>query len=124
MRGIAFVFFVTAVIYVILGMAWGIQMSASEDHELSGAHAHLNLVGWATTALFGVYYHIVPKAGEAMLAKLHYVVATAGVVLMVPGIVIAIQGGNPMLAIIGSFLTAASMLIFLYTVITTRVQAA
>ncbi len=122
MRGVAFLFFVTAVIYVSIGMAWGIMMSATKSYELAGAHAHLNLVGWVSTALFGLYYHVVPAAAETKLARLHFGVATLGVVLMVPGIVIAIQTDNPVLAIIGSFLTAASMLIFLYTVVRTRAR--
>lgn len=117
MKGVSLVFFVTAVLAVTLGMIWGIQMSASGDHQLSGAHAHLNLVGWVTMALFGIYYHLHPEANAAILAKIHYVVALAGLGVMVPGIVSAIQGKGEMLAKLGSMLTAVSMVIFLVTVI-------
>ncbi|MEC7764639.1 MAG: hypothetical protein VX874_22235 [Pseudomonadota bacterium] len=120
MKGIAFAFFVTAVICVTLGMIWGIQMSASGDHGMAGAHAHLNLVGWASLGLFGLYYHGVPGAAEKGLARIHYVVALAGVVLMIPGIALAISEKGEILAIVGSFLTLASMLIFLFTVATNR----
>ena len=116
MRGIAFYFFLAGVICVTLGMFWGIQMSASHNHALSGAHAHLNLVGWVTLGLFGVYYHLTPQAADTMLAKVHLAVAVAGVVTMVPGIALAIQNQGEILAILGSVLTALSMLIFLYTV--------
>jgi len=120
MKGISFAFFVTAVVAVTVGMAWGIQMSASGDHALGGAHAHLNLVGWASMGLFGLYYHAVPAAAETSLAKVHYIVALAGVVLMVPGIVMALTERGETLAVIGSLLTFASMLIFLYTVARNR----
>ena len=120
MKGIAFVFFITAVICVTLGMIWGIQMSASADHSLAGAHAHLNLGGWASLGLFGLYYHTVPSAAAKALAKIHYAVALAGVVLMVPGIAMAIRQQGEMVVIAGSFLTLASMLIFLFTVATNR----
>jgi cbb3-type cytochrome oxidase subunit 1 len=116
MRGIAFLFFVTAALCVTLGMAWGIHMSASGDHTLAGAHAHLNLVGWVTMALFGIYYHLVPAAADTLLAKVHYAVALAGVVLLVPGIVQAIRLTGETLAKAGSALTLASMAIFLFTV--------
>ncbi|SMH43241.1 hypothetical protein [Maritimibacter sp. HL-12] len=116
MKGIAFWFFLVAVLSVAIGMAWGIQMSASGNHALSGAHAHLNLVGWASLGLFGIYYHMVPEAAEKPLAKVHFAVAVAGVVVMVPGIALAITERGDMLAIIGSLLTFASILIFLYTV--------
>lgn len=120
MKGIAFWFFLVAVLWVTIGMAWGIQMSASGNHMLAGAHAHLNLVGWATMGLFGLYYHSVPAAAAKTLAKVHFVVAVAGVVAMVPGIALAITEQGETLAIVGSLLTFASMLIFLYTVATNR----
>ncbi len=116
MKGISFAFFITGVLAVTAGMAWGIQMSASGDHALAGAHAHLNLVGWASMALFGLYYHAVPAAAETTLAKVHFIVALSGVVLMVPGIVMAVTERGETLAVIGSLLTFASILIFLFTV--------
>jgi len=116
MRGISFWFFFTATIYVAIGMIWGIVMSATGDHMLAPAHAHLNLIGWVTMALFGVYYHLVPTAGSTMLARIHFGVATAGLLLIVPGIVMAVQQSGELLAKLGSFLTVASMLIFVFTV--------
>ncbi|WP_417418492.1 hypothetical protein [Hoeflea sp.] len=117
MRGIGFYFFVIGVLCVTLGMFWGIQMSISGDHMLAGAHAHLNLVGWVTMALFGLYYTVTPSAAASVLAKLHLVLAIAGVAVMVPGIVIVLKGGSDAMAAGGSMLTAASMLLFLYMVI-------
>ena len=116
MRGISFWFFFTAAIYVAFGMAWGIVMSATGDHHLSPAHAHLNLIGWVTMGLFGVYYHLVPSAGEALLARIHFAVATAGILVIVPGIVMAVQQTGETLAKLGSALTMLSMLIFVVTV--------
>ncbi|MDQ2090982.1 hypothetical protein [Marimonas arenosa] len=117
MKGVALYFFVTAVLAVTGGMIWGIQMSATGNHMLAGAHAHLNLVGWATMALFGIYYHLTPAASEAALAKIHYGVALAGLVIMVPGIVQAIRQTGETMAKIGSVLTLLSMVIFLVTVL-------
>ncbi|MCY0094863.1 hypothetical protein [Hoeflea ulvae] len=99
-----------------LGMIWGIEMAISGDHMLAPAHAHLNLVGWATLALFGLYYTLTPSAGATLLAKIHLGLAIAGVVVMVPGIAIVLKGGGEAVAATGSMLTAASMLVFLYTV--------
>jgi len=110
-------FFGTAVVCVTLGMFWGIQMAASSNHLMAPAHAHLNLVGWVTMGLFGVYYHLVPEAAARGLAKIHYVLALGGVVAMVPGIAIALSGGGETFAILGSILTALSMLVFLFTVL-------
>ena len=116
MRGIPFYFIATAAILGLGGMIWGIIMSASQDHSLSPAHAHLNLIGWVTMALFGFYYHLVPAAASNVLAKIHYALATLGVILIVPGIVMALQRTGEGLAKAGSAVTVLSMLVFVVTV--------
>ena len=116
MKGTAFNFFAFAAVCVLVGMLWGIHMAASGDHSMSGAHAHLNLVGWVTMGLFGVYYTLTPHAAATRLAGIHFWIAALGVVLLVPGIAMATTGGTEIVAILGSFVTLASMLVFVYTV--------
>jgi hypothetical protein len=120
MRGLAFWFFFTAIIYVIAGMAFGIHMSAIQDFALAPAHAHLKLLGWVTMALFGIYYHLVPKAAEGLLAKIHFVVATLGLWIIVPGIVFAVRQEGELLAKTGSMLTILSAALFLVIVFLSR----
>lgn len=117
MKGIAFVFFAAAAVCVTAGMVWGLQMSISQAHMLSPAHAHLNLVGWVTLGLFGLYYHVTPHAAATRLARVHLVLALIGAATMAPGIALAILGRGEILAVIGSLATFASMLVFLYTVL-------
>lgn len=116
MKNIGFLFFVTGIVAVVIGMAWGIQMAASDDHLLSPAHAHLNLLGWVTMGLYGVYYAITPQAAEGRLAKIHYAVAVLSLVTIVPGIVMAIRETGEALAISGAMLALASMILFLVVV--------
>lgn len=116
MKNVAFYFFAAAVLCATAGMIWGIQMSVSEDHSLSMAHAHLNLVGWTTLGLFGLYYTVTPEADGTVLSKAHLAIALAGVLCLVPGIVIVVTSGARVLVAIGSILTVISMLIFLVTV--------
>ncbi|MBD3836864.1 hypothetical protein [Brevundimonas sp.] len=120
MNGVAFYFFLVAVFCVTGGMAWGIQMAISGEHLFAPAHAHLNLVGWATMGLFGLYYHSVPAAAARGLAKAHFVIALVGVVLMVPGIALAVSEKSEAVVAAGALVTFASMLVFLYTVATNR----
>lgn len=121
MRGASLGFILSAVVFGTIGMAWGIVMAATHDHMLSPAHAHLNLIGWVTMALFGFYYHAVPSASArrvagAPLPWIHFAVSFAGVVTIAPGIAMAVSGGTEGLAILGSFLTIGGMGIFLITV--------
>lgn len=117
MRDIAFVFFLAAVLCVTGGMFWGLQMGASGDHSMAGAHVHLNLVGWATMALFGIYYRLTPQAAQGWLPKVHAVLAIGGVAVMVSGLYVVFSGGAPGAAIAGGMMSFASMLIFLFTVV-------
>jgi hypothetical protein len=117
MRDPAFLFFGAAAVCATGGMLWGIQMAISGDHLLASAHAHLNLVGWVTLALIGLYYRLTPGANETRLGTVHAVCALLGVCVMVPGIAIVIQGGTPAIAACGALLSLASMLIFLATIL-------
>lgn len=61
-----------AVVYVLLGVSLGIGMAASHDYTLRPVHAHLNLLGWASMALFGLWYRVAPAAADTRLAKVHF----------------------------------------------------
>jgi hypothetical protein len=117
MRDPAFVLFLSAALCVLVGMLWGIQMAISGDHLLASAHAHLNLVGWVTLALFGVYYRLTPAACKSRVARVHACIAILGVAVMVPGIAMVIQGGPPLMASVGAVLGLLSMLLFVLTIL-------
>ena len=61
-----------AVLYLIAGVSLGLYMAGSNDHSMAPVHAHLNLLGWVSLALFGLFYRVVPAATATMLAKLHF----------------------------------------------------
>jgi len=56
-----------AVLYFIIGIFIGLFMSATIQLHWAAAHAHVNLVGWASTAIIGLVYTAYPKAGESIL---------------------------------------------------------
>lgn len=124
MRGLPFFCLASASLYALVAMSLGIYMGASHDHVLAPAHAHLNLVGWVSVTLYGLYYHTVPTAAETRLAKIHVAVASLGVVLLAPGIALAVLGITEGLASIGSLVTILSMLLFVAVVFTNRAKAA
>ncbi|MFT6557066.1 MAG: cbb3-type cytochrome oxidase subunit 1 [Sneathiella sp.] len=105
-------------------MLWGVQMSASADHALYPAHAHLNLLGWVSFALFGLYYHVQQKAAESVLSTVHFWMATAGLVLMIPGIVLALREIDETLVKLGSLLTVGAMLLFVFIIFRYRIRTA
>lgn len=117
MKNTATVFLATAAIFAVIGMVWGIQMSATHDHTLSPAHGHLNLIGFVSMSIFGVYYALTPAAAVSGLARVHYGLSVLAVVVLTPGIALAISDQGELAAIIGSFLTLAGMLLFVFIVL-------
>ncbi|MCE8512521.1 hypothetical protein KBY24_10330 [Ruegeria pomeroyi] len=112
MNGVARAFLLVAILAGLCGMVWGIQMSASHDHTLSPAHGHLNLLGWVSCSIFAFYYHLVPDAAENPLARVHFGLVVAAVILLAPGVALAIQGKTELLAKLGSVIMLVSMLLF------------
>ena len=87
----------------------GNVMSATQDHTLSPAHGHLNLIGFVVMIVFGTFYALTPSAAATRLASIHYFLALAAVVM-------AISGSGEVLAKIGSVLTLAAMALFAFLV--------
>lgn len=111
----------TGVLAALAGMGLGIAMGASGDHSLRSVHAHINLVGWASLFLAGLYYKAVPAA-DGRLARWHYAVAVPGFLLLIAGIT-GIHLGRPAfeaLAIAGSFGVLTGMILFAWIVFRTH----
>jgi hypothetical protein len=47
-------------------------MGVNEDLQLVAVHTHINLVGWASLALFGVIYRLYPELAASRLALVHF----------------------------------------------------
>ena len=117
MNSLARICWISAPVYALLGMSFGIRMAISGDYALAPAHAHLNLLGWVSIAVYGAFYTLIPNAAESMLAKLQVLLAEIGVIILVPGIAMAILRGSEPLAAIGSIIVLLSMLLFLIVVV-------
>ena len=117
MRNIPTLFLITAAIFALCGMIWGIQMSASHDHSLSPAHGHLNLIGFVAMSVYGAYYALTPRAAAGRIAPLHYGLSVATVLILTPGIVLAMTGQGEMVAKIGSVLAVVTMALFAFVVV-------
>ncbi|MBB5576513.1 MULTISPECIES: hypothetical protein [Rhizobium] len=109
MPRVANLYFKTAIIFLIIGIGIGLKMAITEDHSVIGAHAHANLLGWVTMALFGGYHALNPQKAERRLAMIQYCVYTAGVAVLVPALYMMLLGNMAMEPIVA----AASIVIFI-----------
>jgi hypothetical protein len=116
---LAYRFLVAGILFALTGMGLGTYMGTAHDFTFAPVHAHINLVGFVTHFLFGLYYRAEPANAEGMLPEAHFICAILGGVLLPAGIVGAItSNGTLELAIIpGILLTLASMALFLGVVV-------
>ena len=121
MRGIDGLFLRAAVIYVLAGMALGIFMALSDDHTQMPTHAHMNLLGWASMALYAVVYRVWPEAARSPLAPWHFWIANLGTLLVVSGVAGIMAGHEERfgpVAGVGAILSLIGMLLFAAIVFT------
>jgi peptidoglycan/LPS O-acetylase OafA/YrhL len=107
-------FFKTAIVFLILGVAAGLEMAIPGDHGAFPAHAHINLLGWVTSALFGGYYALNPAKAARRIAMIHYGLYTLGLVIMMPALYLMLHGNTALEPVVagGSLIVAAAILIF------------
>jgi hypothetical protein len=114
-----------AALYFLIGVGMGLTMEIIGDHRLAGAHAHINLVGWASMGLFGVIYVLFPKAGESVLAKLHFWLYNISLPLFMLGLCFVLLGNTSLMFLLMIFpnVLVLSVLLFVINVFT-NVKAA
>jgi hypothetical protein len=106
--------FQAAVLFVLAGMVWGLQMGLSNDHSAFPAHAHLNLLGFVSLFLFGFYYRMYPLLDQSRAAFAQVWIWILGTRIMTIGVAFVHtghKGGDP-IAAIGSVIVLAAMLTF------------
>ena len=85
-------FFSAAAICALGGISWGLYMGSTQNFTMMPAHAHLNLVGWASLAIMGTFYALSGKAGR--LGWINFFLSAGAVVVMIPSLALVLSG-NP-----------------------------
>ncbi len=75
MKRVDVYFLLLATLLLVCGAILGIVMGAREDFQLVPVHAHLNLAGWASLALFGLTYRAYPELASTKVAGFHFIVS-------------------------------------------------
>jgi hypothetical protein len=101
-------------VILLFGMVAGIVMGIEQDFGLAAAHAHLNLIGGVLLFVFGLYYKLVPAAGNSALAKPQGWLQIAGGILFPAGVAIVILKGTAFIIapVLGSLIVVAAMALF------------
>lgn len=118
MPNISNLYFRTAVLFLIAGIGLGLMMSISGNHNVIGAHAHINLLGWVTSALFGGYFALNPAKAVGRLPMAQYLVYVVGVTVMSLSLYLLLLGNQALVPLVAgsSVLTFLGVLLFAWIV--------
>ena len=119
MKSLPYYYIGVATLFVIVGMCVGIYMGISQDFTFAPAHAHLNLLGWVSMAIYGLYFRAVPSAINR-LATVHFWLVLVANIIFPIGIAMSVVGQGAAVAGIGGVLEILAMLLFAYIVWTHR----
>ena len=117
---LAYFCFVAAALSGLTGMSLGVWMGVNKDFSLAPVHAHVNLLGWATLALYGLYHRGVERASDR-LAWAQAALGASAVPLMTGGLAAYLttyaDGFEPLI-IAGALSAITSMFLFFVVVLT------
>ena len=106
------------VLSALVGMSLGVWMGANENFVLRPVHAHINLLGFASMMLFGLFYRAFPAAGRGWLPLAHFVLAVLGFLILMPTLALMLLG-KPVFVpgmIASEIMLVASMALFVVIV--------
>lgn len=112
--------FRVAVVYFVVAVALGIVMGASGDHTLMAVHAHINLLGWVTMALFGLIGLAYPAITEGRAAEWQFWLHNTGVPVMLVALTARLKGVEAAEPVIGiaSVIVGIGVVLFAWLVLT------
>lgn len=107
-----------SIVYLIIGIAFGLFMHYTIQLQWGATHAHINVVGWLTTGLIGVIYSVYQDASKTKLAVWQFWLHNIGLpILMVGMLFVPLLGKIPfwlfeLFVSVGGFAFALSIILF------------
>jgi peptidoglycan/LPS O-acetylase OafA/YrhL len=108
-------FILVGLVWVIIGMIYGAWLGASGQNNFANSHAHINLLGFVTSVLFGILYWAYPSLAKSRLAIWQFAIYEVGVLLLIIGKILVDKDGTetPFLQV-GSIVTILGTAMMLY----------
>ena len=89
-----------AVLFALSGMTLGVWMGMKENFTLAAVHAHINLLGWVSMMIYGLFYRANPQA-TGKLAAVHFWVALVSVLGSMPLLTMLLLAQSSNKAVLG-----------------------
>lgn len=108
-------------VYFLIAVLLGLTMGIIHNFSFTSVHAHLNLLGWVSMAIFGIIYVLFPKAGTTKLAKTHFWLHNIGLPVMQVALFVQLVTNNEALipvTIVGSLLVVVGVILYVINLVT------
>jgi cbb3-type cytochrome oxidase subunit 1 len=105
-----------AALYFVAGVALGLHMAKSGNHSMHALHAHINLLGWVSMALFGLIYRQFPSMAGNTLAKAHFWLYNLALPVQMVTLYMFLDGNAGIEPVLGIASTVAGFAIALFAV--------
>ena len=105
-----------AAVYFVVAVGLGLYMGITEKLTQVPVHAHLNLLGWVSMALFGLIYHAFPAAAQTRLATWHFWIHNLSLPAFMGALFAMLTGNTALADIVGIFATIMLIGIVLFAV--------
>jgi peptidoglycan/LPS O-acetylase OafA/YrhL len=93
--------------WVVVGMALGIWLGITNQQNYANSHAHVGLLGFVASTLFGLLHWAYPALAKSRLALWQFIIYEIGVVILVIGKFLIDGGKETVLLPIGALITIA-----------------
>jgi cbb3-type cytochrome oxidase subunit 1 len=90
-----------AVLFGLVGMGLGVWMGKTETFTLMPVHAHVNLLGWVSMALYALVYRAIPRAAEGRLPVVHFWLSVLSLLAMIPTLGLMVLGNTAFAPAVG-----------------------
>lgn len=81
-----------ASLYLLAGLVLGLAMGIGQDFTLMSVHSHVLLLGWATLAITGIVYLVLPRCAGTRLAAAHFWLHNLGLPVMMVSLAVEALG--------------------------------
>ncbi|MCQ0986347.1 hypothetical protein [Jiella marina] len=115
MRNIDKAYIATGFGWLILAAGFGTWLGASAHFNFSQSHAHIGLLGFVASVLFGLVHRSWPELRDRWLATAQFAVYEIGVIILLAGKVMVDATGVPnLLLMVGAPIVILGAIMFLW----------
>jgi hypothetical protein len=115
-------YLVWALCYAVAGMALGLYMAASHNHGQLVTHAHVLLVGFVLSLIYGIIHRLWLAAPRRALASVQFWLHQAAAITLSTGLFLLYGGRTPAATVepvlaVGAIGVLVGMLLMIYMVL-------